>query len=74
MASHNYAVADNVPGASVPRRYLTIPYPRNEDIVCREDIFDELERMLPVSSQHQSAALLGLGGSGYVNQPNSDHI
>lgn len=42
------------------------PFPRNEDVVIRKEIISELERKLPVSSRHQSAALWGLGGSGYA--------
>ena len=42
-----------------------IPFPRNEDVVIREDLFSQLEQKLPLSSEHQSAALWGLGGSGY---------
>ncbi|KAH8890223.1 hypothetical protein GQ53DRAFT_782688 [Thozetella sp. PMI_491] len=41
------------------------PFPRNEDVVDRPDIFRELERLLPASARtNQSAALWGLGGSG----------
>ena len=42
----------------------TIPFPRNEDIVHRGAIFSELDTLLPPSSEDQSAALWGLGGSG----------
>jgi hypothetical protein len=42
-----------------------IPFPRNEDVVNR-DIFAALDRLLPPSRDSQSAALWGLGGSGYV--------
>jgi hypothetical protein len=41
-----------------------IPFPRNEDVVHRDAIFSELDRLLPASSDGQSAALWGLGGSG----------
>jgi hypothetical protein len=51
-------------GLNVVKPFQMIPFPRNEDIIIREDIFRELERKLPVS-QHRSAALWGLGGSGY---------
>lgn len=49
-----------------PARTLirVIPYPPNEDIVRRSDIVDRLDRLLPPISEHQSAALWGLGGSG----------
>ncbi|KAF4634885.1 hypothetical protein G7Y89_g3214 [Cudoniella acicularis] len=46
------------------KSHQMIPFPRNEDVVIREEIFSELERKLPVSPRHQSAALWGLGGSG----------
>jgi hypothetical protein len=42
-----------------------IPFPRNENVVIREEIFAELDRKLPVSLEYQCAALWGLGGSGY---------
>jgi hypothetical protein len=42
----------------------TFPFPRNEDVVHRTAIFDELDTLLPPSSEYQSAALWGLGGSG----------
>ena len=41
--------------------------PRNKDMVNREDIFSQLTKKLPASAKHQSAALCGLGGSGYVS-------
>jgi hypothetical protein len=41
-----------------------IPFFRNQDLVDRRAIFSELDRLLPVSSEGQSAALWGLGGSG----------
>ncbi len=41
----------------------TDPVPRNEDIVDRA-IFADLQSLLPASSDFQSAALWGLGGSG----------
>ncbi|KAL7930217.1 P-loop containing nucleoside triphosphate hydrolase protein [Trichoderma chlorosporum] len=41
-----------------------IPYPRNEDIVCRPDLVKQLDQLLPRGSKFHSAALWGLGGSG----------
>ena len=43
-----------------------IPFPQNKDVVIRKEILSELEMKLPVSSQDHSAALWGLGGSGYA--------
>jgi hypothetical protein len=43
----------------------TFPFPRNEDVVFREAIFLELNRLLSPTSNYQSAVLWGLGGSGY---------
>lgn len=43
-----------------------IPYPRNEDIVHRQDLVDQLNKLLPQTERHCSAALWGLGGSGYT--------
>ena len=45
-----------------------IPYPRNEDLVHRRDLIDKLDELLPqTTSSSCSAALWGLGGSGYVS-------
>ncbi|KAM0347009.1 hypothetical protein ACHAP4_011528 [Fusarium culmorum] len=41
-----------------------IPYPRNEDLVHRQDLIDKLDKLLPQTSGSYSAALWGLGGSG----------
>ncbi|VBB78279.1 Putative Kinesin light chain [Podospora comata] len=41
------------------------PFPRNEDVVDRY-IFAALDRLLPPSPDYQSAALWGLGGSGFA--------
>ena len=45
-----------------------IPYPRSEDLVDRQDLIDKLDKLLPqTASGSCSAALWGLGGSGYVS-------
>jgi hypothetical protein len=41
-----------------------LPFPRNEDIVLRPDLFAELDVLLPLTPGYRSAALWGLGGSG----------
>lgn len=43
-----------------------IPYPHNEDLVHRQDLINKLDELLPQSSGFYSAALWGLGGSGYA--------
>lgn len=43
-----------------------IPYPRNEDLVHRGDLIIRLDDLLPPTRESHSAALWGLGGSGYV--------
>lgn len=43
-----------------------IPYPRNEDLVPRPDLINRLEELLPQKPGFYSAALWGLGGSGYA--------
>ena len=50
-----------------PPVYRLFPFPRNEDVVHRHALFAELDQLLPASGASQSAALWGLGGSGYVN-------
>ncbi|RYP55419.1 hypothetical protein DL770_010923 [Monosporascus sp. CRB-9-2] len=49
---------------SGPETCRVIPLPRNEDVVDRADIIARLETLLPATSESQSAALYGLGGSG----------
>ncbi|KAL6901455.1 hypothetical protein GGI43DRAFT_357225 [Trichoderma evansii] len=41
-----------------------IPYLLNEDLVCRKDIIDQLDKLLPPLPGFYNAALWGLGGSG----------
>ena len=45
---------------------VLVPFPRNRDVVVRQDIFIELDQKLPEVTTHQSAAVWGLGGTGYV--------
>ena len=45
---------------------LLMPFPRNRDVVVRQDIFLELDQKLPEVTGHQSAAVWGLGGTGCV--------
>ncbi|KAI0459912.1 P-loop containing nucleoside triphosphate hydrolase protein [Xylaria acuta] len=47
-----------------PAVYRSIPFPPNEDLVHRSDVARELDRLLPPTSDYQTAALWGLGGSG----------
>ncbi|KAL7922233.1 P-loop containing nucleoside triphosphate hydrolase protein [Trichoderma austrokoningii] len=54
---HNYA--------SNPREpCVLIPFPRNEELIPRQDLISELDRILPLSKEYSTAALYGLGGSG----------
>lgn len=48
----------------VPKACRIIPFPRNEDVVHRPDLFAELETLLPATPEYHSAAVWGLGGSG----------
>ncbi|GKU06587.1 unnamed protein product [Fusarium langsethiae] len=41
-----------------------IPYPRNEDLVHRQDLMKRLDELLPSTPESCSAALWSLGGSG----------
>ncbi|RYP02565.1 hypothetical protein DL765_010728 [Monosporascus sp. GIB2] len=52
------------PKGNSPKTYRLIPLPRNEDVVSRTHIFTRLDALLPPTSEYQSAALYGLGGSG----------
>lgn len=54
---HNYA--------SNPREpCVLIPFPRNEELIPRQGLISELDRILPLSEDYSTAALYGLGGSG----------
>ncbi|KAM0263425.1 hypothetical protein ACHAQJ_001281 [Trichoderma viride] len=48
----------------VDRHTHVIPYPRNEDVIYRQDLVKRLDQLLPRESKFHSAALWGLGGSG----------
>ncbi|KAK4062137.1 uncharacterized protein Triagg1_10012 [Trichoderma aggressivum f. europaeum] len=54
---HNYASAPCEPR-------VLIPFLRNEELICRRDIIDKLDSILPPSDESSTAALYGLGGSG----------
>ncbi|KAL6804166.1 P-loop containing nucleoside triphosphate hydrolase protein [Trichoderma sp. SZMC 28012] len=54
---HNYASAPREP-------CVLIPFLRNEELIRRQDIISELDRILPLSDEYSTAALYGLGGSG----------
>jgi hypothetical protein len=42
-------------------------YPQNPDFVGRQDIFEQLQKELVITSKHQLRAVLwGLGGAGSV--------
>lgn len=61
----------NAPQPRPDTAVRVIPYPRNEDLVHRQELVTRLEELLPLSGQTKrthlrSAALSGLGGSGYV--------
>lgn len=43
---------------------VLIPFPRNEELISRQDLISELDRILPLSEDYSTAALYGLGGSG----------
>jgi hypothetical protein len=58
----------NYPRAGRAEAVRVIPYPRNEDMVDRQDLAGRLNALLqpPQAARSCSAALWGLGGSGYV--------
>lgn len=49
-----------------PRQPCAIPYPQNKDFVLRPNLVAQVDVLLPFTSEFNSAALWGLGGSGYV--------
>lgn len=61
---HNVAI--HLPHGPARAAVHVIPYPRNEDVVHRPELVDKLNELLPSTSKSSSAALWGLGGSGYV--------
>lgn len=42
----------------------TMTYPRNESVVSRDGIFDDLDKLLPRDKKPHRAALYGYGGCG----------
>lgn len=54
---HNYASSSREP-------CILIPFPRNEELIYRQDLTSELDKILPLSEEYFTAALYGLGGSG----------
>ncbi|KAH8664802.1 hypothetical protein BGZ61DRAFT_593199 [Ilyonectria robusta] len=63
--SNNFYFNRRDTSSAAPKPCHIIPFPRNEDIVHRPDLFVELETLLPSTTpEYQSAALWGLGGSG----------
>ncbi|KAH6608264.1 hypothetical protein Trco_004577 [Trichoderma cornu-damae] len=54
----------HLPQPPRPPGVRVIPYPRNEDVVYRQDLVNKLDTILPRGSKFYSAALWGLGGSG----------
>jgi hypothetical protein len=61
---HNHALEPDPRLSPTPNVCQTVPFPRNEDIVYRPDLFTDLETLLPTTPSYHSAALWGLGGSG----------
>ncbi len=53
-------------GSGGRRAVHAIPFTRNEGYVIRQDIAKRLEEVLPGAGRGRSAALWGLGGSGFV--------
>lgn len=64
--SNNFYFNRRDTSSAAPKPCRIIPFPRNEDVVYRPDLFAELEALLPSTPEYCSAALWGLGGSGYV--------
>ena len=62
---YNYGSRSQVSTARPPPCRV-IPFPRNEDVVDRPDLLHDLERLFLPGPDYQSAALWGLGGSGWV--------
>ncbi|KAF4453783.1 hypothetical protein F53441_3609 [Fusarium austroafricanum] len=60
----NFTVNYSSPQLPAPKVIRVIPYPRNEDLVHREDLIDRLNQLLPHAGGSGSAALWGLGGTG----------
>ncbi|KFZ19988.1 hypothetical protein V501_00368 [Pseudogymnoascus sp. VKM F-4519 (FW-2642)] len=44
--------------------YTILPFPRNTDFIGRDDIFQSLDQLLPLTTTYQTAAIWGLGGCG----------
>ncbi|KFY95960.1 hypothetical protein V498_03038 [Pseudogymnoascus sp. VKM F-4517 (FW-2822)] len=48
----------------VQQQYAILPFSRNADFVGRDDIFQSLDQLLPLTTTYQTAAIWGLGGCG----------
>ncbi|KAL6700281.1 P-loop containing nucleoside triphosphate hydrolase protein [Trichoderma pleuroticola] len=59
---YNVTPGPLLPGVDKPT--YVIPYPRNEDVIRRKDLVEQVDQLLPRGSMFHSAALWGLGGSG----------
>ncbi|KAL7946247.1 P-loop containing nucleoside triphosphate hydrolase protein [Trichoderma barbatum] len=60
----HYNLAHGPLSPGIDRPTHAIPYPRNEDVIYRQDLVKRLDQLLPPGSNFHSAALWGLGGSG----------
>ncbi|CAI6014743.1 unnamed protein product, partial [Clonostachys chloroleuca] len=62
-----YGLPHSLAPAEAAEVVRVIPYPRNEDLVHRQDLIEKLDKLLPRTPPgFFSAALWGLGGSGYI--------
>jgi hypothetical protein len=61
----NRADNNSRPSPATPAKPCrVIPFPPNQDIIDRPDIFARLDQLLPEIPEYRAAALWGLGGSG----------
>lgn len=60
----HYHLTNSPLSSEADRKTHVIPYPRNEDVIQRQDLVKRLDLLLPREPKFHSAALWGLGGSG----------
>uniref|UniRef100_A0A0B7KFY0 Uncharacterized protein n=2 Tax=Bionectria ochroleuca TaxID=29856 RepID=A0A0B7KFY0_BIOOC len=61
---HNIPSSTTISSSTVQPQPCAIPHPQNDDFVRRPDLVEQLDTLLPTTSEFNSAALWGLGGSG----------
>ncbi|KAL5344298.1 hypothetical protein ACLOAV_010727 [Pseudogymnoascus australis] len=60
----SFVEKQEVTDTPVQQQYTILPFPRNTAFIGRDDIFQSLDQLLPLTATYQTAAIWGLGGCG----------